>query len=77
MERWTILTYECGTKHTPRCKAGQQHDALMALLRQDAVLHFLPCPLLQFMDSTFHTTVSSSHTAEVQSSPGEVRHLPS
>lgn len=39
--------------------------------------HFLLCPILHFMDRTSHAAVSSSHTVDVQSSPGEVTHSPS
>lgn len=72
-----IFWCKCRTKLKHYCKAEKSNDAVIVPLRKNMVLHFLLCPILHFMDTPSHTTVSSSHTVEVQSSPGEVRHLPS
>lgn len=72
-----IFWCKCRTKLRHGYKAEKPNDAVIVPLRKNVVLHFLLCPILHFMDTPSHAKVSSSHTVEVQSTPGEVRHLPS
>lgn len=58
-------------------KQGNKHYAVIVPLKQYMAAYFLLCPILRFTDRTSHAAVSSAHTVEVQSSPGEVTHSPS